>query len=165
MDERRAEEWVERYGDTILRIGCTWLNSRADAQDLCQIVLVKLWEQQRTFPDLGQEKAWVIRVAINECKNWKQTAWFRRVVPLEEGLHLTAQGPGEGEDRILPLVQSLPLKYRQVIYLRYYEEYEVQEIAALLGVKPNLVSTRLTRARAKLKEMLKEDGYGRKVSK
>ena len=164
MDEKRAEYLVERYADTILRIGYTWHSNLHDAQDICQIVFIKLLEHPKTFSDAGQEKAWVIRVAINECKNRKKSAWFRKTVPLDQCLHLQAEGPEEQEDSVLPLVQKLPLKYRQVISLRYYEEYEVQEIAELLNIKPNLVSTRLRRARAKLKEWLKEDEYGTKLS-
>ena len=93
----------------------------------------------------------------------RKSAWFRRTVGLEEGLALTAQAPPE-EEMVLPLVRRLPLKYRQVLYLRYYEGWQVGEIAALLGIRPALVSTRLTRARAKLRNMLEEEGYGRTVS-
>ena len=126
-------------------------------------VLLKLLEHPRVFPDEGQERAWVIRMAVNVCKNLKKSAWFRRTVGLEEGLHLTVQVPPEEESEVLPLVQQLPLKYRRVLYLRYYEGYQVGEIAALLGVRPALVSTHLTRARAKLKIMLEDEGYGKTI--
>lgn len=153
MNEERAEYLVERYGDALLRVGYTWLGNLADAQDVCQITLMKALEDGRTFPDPGRERAWLLRVAINVCKNLKKSAWYRRTVGLDEGLELSVQIPEPEEDGVLPLVQRLPPRYRQVIYLRYYEEYEVGEIARLLGVKPALVSTRLARARAKLKRM------------
>ena len=110
-------------------------------------VLLKLLEHPRVFPDEGQERAWVIRMAVNVCKNLKKSAWFRRTVGLEEGLHLTVQVPPEEESEVLPLVQRLPLKYRRVLYLRYYEGYQVGEIAALLGVRPALVSTHKSEAK------------------
>lgn len=163
MDEERAEDLVERYGDMLLRIGYTWFSNLDDAQDICQTVLVKLLEAPRAFPDGGQERAWVIRLAINVCKNLKKSAWLRRTVALDEGLHLSVPAPGPEEDGVLPLVQRLPLKYRRVIYLRYYEGYGVGEIADLLGQKPALVSTHLARARAKLKLMLEEDHDGKTV--
>ena len=154
MDEKRAEYLVERYADLLVRIGYTWLGDRDDAQDICQTVLIKLLERPRTFPDFGQERAWVIRLAVNECKNWKKSAWFRHRAPLEEGTDLTMEPPDHGEGSLLEQVQALPPKYREVIFLRYYEGYEVREIAGLLGIPAPLVSTRLKRAKEKLKELL-----------
>lgn len=161
MDTERAEDLAMRYGDTLLRIGYTWFSNVADAQDLCQTVLLKLLEDPRTFPDKGQERAWVIRLAVNVCKNIKRSAWHRRTVALDEGL--AVQAPEPEEDGILPLVQRLPLKYRRVIYLRYYEGYEVREIAQILSIKPALASTHLARARAKLKAMLEESDNGNTI--
>lgn len=163
MDEARAEYLVTRYADAILRIAYTWLGSMDDAQDICQIVLIKLLEDVRAFPDPGQERAWIVRLAINECKNWRKSAWFRHTVGLDEGLHLSAEDPGAEADGLLEQVGRLSFKYRRVIYLRYYEGYSVGEIAVLLGLSPALVSTHLARARAKLREQLGGDYYGRQL--
>lgn len=154
MDEERAEYLVSRYADLLLRIGYTWLGDLDDAQDICQTVLIRLLEDPHSFPDSGQERAWVVRLAVNACKNWKKTAWFRHRAPLDEGLCLSVQMPEAGEGGLLEQVQRLPLMYRQVIFLRYYEGYEVKEIAALLGRSPALVSTHLKRGKEKLKAML-----------
>lgn len=154
MDEERAEYLVERYSDVILRIGYTWLGDLDDAKDICQTVLLKLLEDTRVFPDTGQERAWVIRLTINACKNWRKSAWFRRRAPMEEAAELFVEMPQLGEDSLLSQVDQLPLKYRQVIYLRYYEGYEVHEIADMLGQKPALVSTHLKRAKDKLRIQL-----------
>ena len=159
MDEERAGYLVERYADTILRIGWTWLGDMDDAKDICQEVLIKLLTDGRAFPDAGQERAWVVRLAVNQCKNWKKSAWSRRRAPLEEGLHLSVEAPEPEDSSLLALVEALPPKYRQVVYLRYYEDYEVHEIAALLGQSPALVSTHLARARAKLRAQLGGDCY------
>ena len=164
MDEQRAEELVERYADLLVRIGYTWFSNLDDAQDVCQTVLIKLLEDGRVFPDRTQERAWVIRVAVNVCKNLRRSAWYRRTVGLDESLLLAVEAPELEEDGILPLVQKLPLKYRRVIFLRYYEEYEVGEIARLLRMKPALVSTHLARAKAKLKLMLEGSGNEGRVS-
>lgn len=160
MDERRAEELVNNHADTILRIGYTWLGDLDDAKDVCQEVLIRLLEDGRSFPDCGQERAWVVRVAINVCKNWKKSAWFRRRAPLEEGLHLSVELSEPEEGSLLEEVNRLPAKYREVLYLRYYEEYQVAEIAALLGQSPALVSTHLARAKAKLRQRLEGNCYG-----
>ena len=159
MDDQRAEYLVEQYSDMILRLGFNWLGDMDDAMDICQEVLLKLLTDQRTFPDQGQERAWVIRLAINQCKNWKKSAWFRHRAPLEDGLHLAAEVPDPDDDSLLEQIRRLPAKYRQVIYLRYYEGYEVQEIAQLLGRSPGLISTHLARARIKLREQLEGPCY------
>ena len=157
--ERRARELVERYADLLLRIGYTWLGDRDDAQDICQTVLIRLLADARSFPDAGQERAWVIRLAVNECKNWRKSAWFRRRAPLEEGLRLSVEMP-EPADGLLALVQALPDPYREAIFLRYYEGYEVREIARILGRSPALVSTHLKRGKEKLRAMLGGDSNG-----
>lgn len=154
MDEQRATELVDQYADTILRIGYTWLGDMDDAKDICQEVLISLLEETRIFPDSGQERAWVVRVTINRCKNWKKSAWLRHRAPLEEGLYLSVEDPEPEGDSLLHHLKQLPDKYRQVLYLRYYEQYEVKEIAALLGRSPALVSTHLARAKARLRAQL-----------
>ena len=159
LENERAEYLVETYADAIVRIGYTWLGDLDDAKDICQEVLLKLLEDGRTFPDRGQERAWVVRAAINQCKNWKKSAWFRRRAPLEEGLHLSVEAPEPEDGSLLEQVGRLPQKYRQVLYLRYYEDYEVHEIAALLGQSPALVSTHLARAKAKLRQQLGGNCY------
>ena len=161
MTDERAEYLVEHYADLILRTGKTWLGDMDDAKDICQTVLIKLLENPREFPDPVQERAWVIRVAVNECKNWRKTAWFRRRVPLDESLRLAAEDPEPEDGSLLAQVQALPAMYREVIFLRYYEGYEVKEIAALLGRSPALVSTHLKRGTEKLRNMLGGTEYAR----
>ena len=152
MEETRARELVDRYGDLLVRLGYTWLGDLDDTQDVCQTVLLKLLEDQRTFPDPGQERAWVIRLGINACKDWRKSAWYRRRAPLEAAAAVAA--PAAEESALLEQVQRLPQPYRQVIFLRYYEGYSVKEIALLLGKSPALVSTHLKRAWERLKTML-----------
>lgn len=161
MTDEQAEYLVGSYADLLLRIGRTWLGDLDDAKDICQTVLIKLLENPRQFPDKSQERAWVIRVAVNECKNWRKTAWFRRRVPLDDSLQLTVLDPEPEDGSILAQVQSLPAMYREVIFLRYYEGYEVKEIAALLGKSPALVSTHLKWAKDKLRNKLGGTEYAR----
>ena len=161
MTDERAEYLVEHYADLILRTGKTWLGDMDDAKDICQTVLIKMLENPRAFPEEGQERAWVVRIAVNECKNWRKTAWFRRRVPLDESLRLAAEDPEPEDGSLLAQVQALPAMYREVIFLRYYEGYEVKEIAALLGRSPALVSTHLKRGKEKLRNMLGGMEYAR----
>ena len=159
VESQRAEYLVQTYADAILRIGHTWLGDMDDAKDICQTVLIGLLEDGRSFPDAGQERAWVVRCAINACKNWRKSAWFRRRAPLEEGLHLWVEMPEPADGSLLEQVRALPPKYWQVLYLRYYEEYGIREIAELLGQSPALVSTHLARAKARLRERLEGSCY------
>lgn len=154
MDNARAEYLVRHYSDTILRIGYTWLGNIDDAEDICQMVLINLLKNGRSFTDSAEERAWVIRVTINACKDWKKSAWFRHRISLDAALSLSVEMPEAEDDTLLQAIKKLPLKYRRVIYMRYYEEYEVNEIADILNQSPALTSTHLARAKNKLKSML-----------
>ena len=154
MDGTRAEELVERYADAILRIGYTWLGDMDDAKDICQTVLLKLLTSPRRFDEERLERAWVIRVTVNCCKDWKKSAWVRRRLPLEAAAHAAVHLPELGESPVLAAVQALPDRYRQAVYLRYYEGYEPAEIGALMGCTASQVSTYLYRGKAKLRKML-----------
>lgn len=145
---------MARWSDMVLRIGYTWTGSAQDAQDISQTVLLKLLTSPRRFTVPGQERAWVIRVTINCCEDWKKSAWNRRRVPLENVSEPVVYIPESEDTPVLQAVQALPEKYRMAVYLRYYEEYELEEIAELMGCKVPQVSTYLYRGRAKLKAML-----------
>lgn len=93
--------------------------------------------------------------------NGRNTAWFRRRVPLDDALRLIVENPEPESGGLLAQVQALPAMYREVIFLRYYEGYEVKEIATLLGRSPALVSTHLKRGKEKLRNMLGGTEYVR----
>ena len=145
---------MERWSDTVLRIAWTWTNSAHDAQDICQTVLLKLLTSPRRFDEERLERAWVVRVAVNCCKDWRKSAWNRRRVSLDAAADAAVHLPEVGESPVLAAVQSLPEKYRQAIYLRYYEGYEPVEIGALMGCTASQVSTYLYRGKAKLRKTL-----------
>ena len=91
-----AEELVELWSDTVLRIAWTWTGSVHDAQDICQTVLLKLLTSPRRFAEERLERAWVVRVAVNCCKDWKKSAWVRRRLPLEAAAHAAVHLPEPG---------------------------------------------------------------------
>ena len=74
LSRGEAERLVQTYSDLILRLSVTYLKNTEDAKDICQTVLIKLVEEGRRFPNLGQERAWVVRLSVNACKNWKKSA-------------------------------------------------------------------------------------------
>ena len=151
---QEAEALVNQWSDTVLRVAYTWTGNPQDAQDVCQTALLKLLTHPERFPDPDRERSFVLRVTINCCKDLKKSAWARRRVSLDAAADAAVTMPEPGESPVLEAVLALPEKYRQVVYLRYYEEYEISEIAALLGCRPAQASTWLYRGKAKLRTML-----------
>ena len=151
-ENERARELVDRYADTILRLSYTYLKNTHDAQDICQDVLVKLLAEPRTFECPDHERAWVLRVTANACKDLLKSAWRKRTCGLNESLEVPA--PEAEDGTVLAAVNALPPRYRAVIYLYYYEGYQAAEIGQILGIPTATVHTRLARGRAKLRELL-----------
>ena len=146
---------VERYGDMLFRLAYSCTRSRADAEDVMQETLLKLYTAQKAFESPDHEKNWLVRVAVNECRRLLRTPWRRRTGPLEEAAD-TPVWDTPAQSELFRQVMALPPKYRAAIYLYYYEGYAVREIAALLGAKISTVQTWLLRARGQLKLRLKE---------
>ena len=146
---------MERYGDTVFRLAYSYLKNRADAEDVMQETLLKLYLERKPFRSPEHERYWVVRVAVNECRHLLRTPWRRRTGPLEEEAD-TPVWDTPAQSELFRQVMALPPKYRAAIYLYYYEGYAVREIAALLGAKISTVQTWLLRARGQLKLRLKE---------
>ncbi len=151
MDRQEAERLVNSYSDLILRLSYTYLKSVQDAEDICQTVFLKLLSVGKTFQSREHEKAWVVRTAINACKD-ELSAYRRRMVPLEDVPEAAAPEPPQSD--VLEAVMELPGKYREAIYLFYYEGYSVKEIGDLTGRSEAAVSAHLSRGRKKLRELL-----------
>ena len=155
LTDTEFETAVGRYGDTVFRLAYSYLKNRADAEDVMQETLLKLYLERKSFQSPEHERHWVVRVAVNECKRLSKCFWRTRTVPLE-----SAPEPSfSDEDRraVYREVMALPGKYRVPLYLYYYEGYPVKDIAALLGLKASTVQTRLARGREQLKTILTEE--------
>lgn len=148
-----AKELFEEYSDMVYRIAVSYGNSVHSAEDIVQEVFLRYLKKQPLFESSEHGKAWFIRVTINCCKSLFASAWNRRTCPLEEADRLTLP-PQSDEYGLYEALSSLAPKYRIILYLRYFEEYQVQEIAKLLGITPNLVSARLSRAKKLMKKKL-----------
>lgn len=156
IGRQEAERLVETYADLILRLSYTWLKSVQDAEDICQTVFLKLLTEESCFENPSHEKAWIIRTTINACKD-ELRAFRRRAAPLEAAANAAA--PAVPSSEVLDAVMELPEKYREAIYLYYYEGYSVKEIAALLKRSEAAVSAHLSRGRKKLRVMLGGNEY------
>ena len=149
---RQAERIIREYADMIYRIALQNLKNTADAEDIFQDVCLTLLTKNAPLFDDVHIKNWLIRVTINKCKNFSKSLWQNKT----ESLDLSRENPEATSDSIPELVYSLPQKYRNIVYLYYYEEYTVPEIAEILGENKNTINSRLQRARKKLKEILEE---------
>ena len=157
------QERIEYYSPMVYRLAYSLVKSKVDADDIHQEVFIKYINKRPCFENAEHEKAWFIRVTVNQCKSWWKTAWRQRFVSLseyeEEGRELAVSGDGLLDDghEVIEKVKLLSPKYRIVIHLFYYEQLSVEEIARILGQKSSTVRTHLTPARRKLSELLKED--------
>lgn len=154
---QQAEYLANTYSDAILRLSYTYLKNTDDAQDICQTVFVKLLSHPREFDSPGHERAYVLRMAANACKDLLKSPWRKRKCSLEDCLEVPVPPVADGS--VLAAVNQLPAHYRVVIYLFYYEGYQAAEISRILGIPTATVHTRLARGREKLKPILEELVY------
>ena len=153
MDELQFADCVEKYADTVYRVAFHSCKNPADSQDIVQNVFLKLYRETKEFESEEHLRRWILRVAVNESRKLIGSAWFRRSAPLEEYAGtLEFEAPEESE--LFLAVMALPRKYRVPVYLFYYEDYPIKEIAGMTGLKESTVQTRLQRARDKLREKL-----------
>ena len=157
--EQEANRAIERYADTVRRICMIHLKNHADTEDIFQNVFLKYVLSTAVFESEEHEKAWFIRVTINACRDLLKSFFRSRTVSLDTLLDQPAELTQE-DHTVLEAVLALPPKYRDVVYLHYYEGYTAEEIGKILGKKTNTVYTMLTRARALLKEKLGGEEYG-----
>ena len=156
MDRAEFGDYAERYKDTVYRVALNFMGNAQDAEDAVQETLLKLFLSREKFESEEHVKRWMIRVALNFCKNAAR-AQKRRVPTPPEELALSVPFEAEEQTALFTAVMSLPDKYRVPLYLFYYEEYSVKEIAHILEISDSAVTTRLQRARARLRSELVEE--------
>lgn len=154
--EQEVRRAIERYSNTVNRICMTHLKNYHDTEDIFQTVFLKYALNSVEFENDEHEKAWIIRVTINACKDLLKSFFRNRTVPLDEIILKTEDDYNEHSE-VLEAVLSLPQKYRTVVYLHYYEGYTAVEIAKMLNKNENTVYTHLTRAKKMLKDILGGD--------
>lgn len=149
---------IDEYGDTVNRICFLYLKNKADTEDIFQNVFMKYALNEKQFLNKEHKKAWFIRVTINECKDLLKKFFNRKAVSLEDIKERVAdlQNP---YPEVLEAVLQLPEKYKNVIYLHYYEGYTAQQISQITKKNVNTVYTLLTRGKKMLKEKLGGNTY------
>ena len=154
--EEEVSQAIEKYGDMIHRICFIHLKKETDVDDIFQNVYMKYATKDINYASSEHEKAWFIRVSINECQSMLRR-WFHQKVDLSDDLSIYGLSAPPQYPEVLEAVLKLKDAYRNVVYLYYYEGYKITEIAAILNCNENTIHTRMSRAKKQLKEMLGGD--------
>lgn len=150
---------IERYADTVKRISLMYVRNYHDVEDIFQTVFMKYALRVVLFQNPEHEKAWLIRVCINCCKDHVKSHWKKQVDLKGNGPDELSALPHEHSD-VLQAIGSLAPKYRDVVYLHYYEGYKASEIAKITGTRENTVYSLMSRAREQLKQKLGGEQFG-----
>ena len=141
---------VNKYSPNIVRVAFTFVKNISDAEDIAQDVFLAYFQKAPAFHDEEHEKAWLCRVAINKAKDYLKSSWKKRVEPLREDLsYIPSQ-----DFTLLRTVLDLEEIYRLPIYLYYFNDFSIREIAGMLRINASTVGTRLDRGRKIIKQKL-----------
>ena len=154
--EERLSRLMAQYKTDLLRMCYVYLQDASLAEDAVQETFVKAYKYMDSFRAESSEKTWLMRIAINACKDLRRASWFRfvdRNVTLES-IPAPKQELSNEDESLMIEIMKLPRKLMVVVLLYYYQEMSVKEIAASLGIAASTVSTRLKRARGKLRVAL-----------
>jgi len=145
---------IEKYADMIRRICFLYLRNSADVEDVFQEVFLKFFLNYASFESDEHQKAWLCRVTFNKCKDYCKSFWHKRVVSLEE-MEIPYENPEQ--HNLIKTVLDLPSDQKEVIYLHYYENRTIPEIAEIMQKNINTVYSILRRAKAQLKKKVGDD--------
>lgn len=154
-----VEKLLEMYADTVYRLAYSRTRNKQDAEDIMQDVFMKYIKADVKFNDEEHRKAWLLKVTVNTTKTLLTSAWFRHrsdVEEVEEGVSVEMEVE---KSEVYYAVMQLPLKYRSVVHLFYYEEYSIKEICEIMDMKESTVKSLLHRSRKMLEKILKEGNY------
>ena len=158
--EERISRMIKTYEKDLLRLCCVYLKDSSMAEDAVQETFLKAYKNLHSFRGESSEKTWLIRIAINVCKDMQRTAWFRNIghmVNLDD-VQIPQVQEHDVKSAVVAEIMRLPKKLKEVVLLYYYEDMNQSEIAEILNVSITTVHRRLEKARALLKDML-EGGY------
>lgn len=151
---------ITQYRDRIFQLCLLYMGSYALAEDAFQETMLKCWQHYSSYRGEASLATWLSKIAVNVCKNMLRSGWFRmwkKSEPIEAHADYLAESPKTHTD-VRDAVAALPGIYREVTVLFYFEDLSVKEIARLLDVPENTISTRLRRARKILLKKLEVKG-------
>ena len=153
MEIQEYKRLTNLYIDMVYRVALNGCKNKYDADDIVQETFLKLLKCKKQFESDEHVRNWLLRVAVNECNSMWNSSWRKKVILTDEQEDKPVFSTPE-QSELYELVMQMSPKYRQVIYLYYFEGFSVREVASILKISETAVQTRLQRARNKLKEQL-----------
>ena len=157
VSDEQVEQLYLQYGNDVLRVSYFYLGNREQAEDVTQDVFVRLMENKPVLVP-GSEKAWLLKVALNRCRDFWRSSWHKRVLLGSKKLDIIPDDDKLDQrlekEALMQAVNALPAPEKEVFLLFYYQGLSTQETAAVLGTPEGTVSSRLSRGRQKLKQFL-----------
>ena len=162
VHEKQLEEWIAEYSSAVLKLCFVYLADAEMAKDAMQDTFVKVWRRMEQFQNRHElsEKAWIMKIALNTCRDYKRTAWFRHIdmrTSIEELPEPVAPTPEVSRELFIDIM-NLPAKYKQVILLHHFQNMNQSETAQALGISRTSVSKRLKKAYGMLQFEPKKEG-------
>ncbi|TDQ42916.1 RNA polymerase sigma factor [Aureibacillus halotolerans] len=151
MSDEEVGAFYDRHADMVYRLCYVYLKNRADTEDAVQSIFLKMLNPHPSFRDLEHEKAWLIVTSKNHCKDLLKSWWKRRKVDLDVLPDQVTHENGGSNNEVLEKLLALPPKYKTILYLYYFEDYSVKELADLLKKKESTIQTQLATGRKRLK--------------
>ena len=155
---KRLEIWMEKYSDAVLRTCYMYLADRAQAEDALQDTFLKAWRNMDAFEarNGASEKTWILKIAINTCKNYRRGAWLKHIdkTKIIEKLPEAVTGVTEESRDMFLSVMMLEEKLKQVVILYYYHELTYKEIGEIMSITAPAVKKRLDKAVRILKQQM-----------
>ena len=154
--EARISRMIKIYEKDLLRLCCMYLKDAVMAEDAVQETFIKAYKSLHAFRGESSEKTWLMRIAINVCKDMRRTAWFRNLGKMVsiENVQIPAAQEMSISSELVSEIMRLPEKYKEVVLLYYYEGMNQSEVAQILNVSITTVHRRLEKARELLKKQL-----------
>ncbi len=153
MNQDDFSRLYDLYANDVIRVCYFYLKDMQRAEDICQDTFIKLISSSTTL-EAGKEKSWLLKVAINRCKDYWKSSWFKRVTLGDDSFDFTNLSIEHDHDdvkqELLSAISKLPPKFKETVLLHYYQGLGINEISNVLNISPGTVSSRLSRAREKL---------------
>ena len=152
----QLDQWILAYEKDLLRICCVYLRDWSAAEDAVQETFLKAYKQMDSFRGDSHVKTWLTQIALNQCRDMRRSTWYRFIDPRVSIDRLPLASPAPSADRLAlhTAIMQLKPKYLEVVLLYYYEGYRMKEISQMLHITEAAVSTRLRKAKEKLKHEL-----------
>ena len=159
LSDEEIDRIISLYGNSILRMSYIMLKDYDLAEDVVQDTLIQVIKKYYTLKNKETEKSWIMKIAINQCKNQLRSQWFKKIIYYEDANEIKREytEKNSSEDNTIKYIYELKNSYKEVLLLYYYQELSIKEIASVLGKKESNIQQLLKRAREKLKERMEKN--------